>query len=219
MDSESLKRSWDDYAARTDSIWPSEHLVRFIRSNQLHTQKLRVLEIGPGSGRNSVYLASLGFDLTVIDISQEAIKKTLMALNSNGYKALGIVENILDCALEQFDIIIDISTLQHLRHSELITTIGKLHEILSVGGQFFSITKHRNDTTYQLGELVSNCEVYFKPGIPKVVYETHITYLDISEITSAYEQFDFMEVNYDEWTYGNMTSRNAHWMIHAKKLK
>jgi len=219
MNSEAVIKIWDDYATRTDSSCPSEHLVRFINSNQLQKQKLRVLELGPGSGRNSVYLASLGFELTVIDISQEAIKKTMRALKNNGYTAAGIVGNILDCTLDQFDVIIDISTLQHLKLEEINKAVGMLYKALSIEGQIFSISKHRNDTTYQLGEHLSSAEVYFTAGIPKVQYETYITYLDKVEINIAYEKFSHLEVNYDEWTYDNGIARNAHWMIRAKKQK
>ena len=91
MEIDSINKNWDEYAEKSNSITPSEHLVRFIATHRLQDKKLKVLEIGCGGGRNSLYLASLGFDVTINDISHVAIEKTQELLSSFGFGAKGLI--------------------------------------------------------------------------------------------------------------------------------
>jgi 2-polyprenyl-3-methyl-5-hydroxy-6-metoxy-1,4-benzoquinol methylase len=51
---------------------PDENLVSYCTSNIL--KKGRALDIGCGNGRNSLYLATQGFDVTGLDISNNSIE-------------------------------------------------------------------------------------------------------------------------------------------------
>lgn len=51
---------------------PDENLVSYINKNWV--SKGKVLELGCGPGRNAIYLANEGFDVTAVDLSIEGIK-------------------------------------------------------------------------------------------------------------------------------------------------
>jgi len=53
------------------------HPARFLKDNIGLLPRGRVLDIAMGNGRNSVYLASLGFTVEGVDISEDAVERAL----------------------------------------------------------------------------------------------------------------------------------------------
>jgi cyclopropane fatty-acyl-phospholipid synthase-like methyltransferase len=219
MEMDSINKHWDEYAEKSKSITPSEHLVRFIATQKLQYKEggFKVLEIGCGGGRNSLYLASLGFDITINDISHIAIGKTQELLTSYGYDVKSLIGNVLTCDLDFYDLIVDISALQHLRNQDLPVAIELLHAHLVPGGSFFSITKSRADSIFGIGEYISDSERYFPAGVPKVWYETFINFVDEKMLRELYSCFGDVEINSEEWSYDRMKYKNAHWLVSAIK--
>ncbi len=216
MSKDNLK-GWDEYAKNGNSIWPSEHLIRFFNNNKKNWERKTVLEIGCGSGRNSLFLAKEGCDLTITDISEIAINKALALLKENGYSSKYYFGDITEFIPESYNIVIDISSLQHLSLLDIKKTVLEIYKKMPKGGKFFSVTKRRNDSIYSLGEKINETEVYFKAGIPKVYYEANITFLTEEQILDIYSVFTNVEINYEDWTYNSMTETNSHWIITAEK--
>jgi SAM-dependent methyltransferase len=76
------------------STEPSAFLVSAIKD----VKPGKALDVAMGQGRNAVYLATKGWDVTGFDISEEGLK----AANQNAAKA-GVVINTLKARLEDFD--------------------------------------------------------------------------------------------------------------------
>jgi tellurite methyltransferase len=58
--------------------------ARFLIDNVDLLPKGRVLDVAMGDGRNSIYLATLGFEVEGVDLSQENINKALASAGDNG---------------------------------------------------------------------------------------------------------------------------------------
>jgi tellurite methyltransferase len=58
--------------------------ARFLIDNIGLLPKGRVLDVAMGDGRNSIYLATLGFEVEGVDLSQENINKALASAGDNG---------------------------------------------------------------------------------------------------------------------------------------
>jgi len=69
---------------------PSQFLVENIDL----LPKGRVLDAAMGSGRNSVYLAKLGFEVTGVDISNEAVGLVIENAKGNGVDIKAVVGNL-----------------------------------------------------------------------------------------------------------------------------
>ncbi len=67
------QKNWSErYKSRTEGLKP---VASFIKDNLDQFKKGTVLDLACGDGRNSIYLAKEGFDVTGIDFSEEALKR------------------------------------------------------------------------------------------------------------------------------------------------
>ena len=75
------KIKWDKKYQETASLTgdrnPSEKLIKIVEK----TKGKKALDVASGVGRNSIYLAKLGFDVLALDISKVALE----VLNSKGF--------------------------------------------------------------------------------------------------------------------------------------
>jgi len=66
-----------------------------------------VLDLGCGQGRDSLFLASLGYNVTAIDNSKTGIKQMLKKADEQEIKLIGIVANVLKFKHEEkYDVIL-----------------------------------------------------------------------------------------------------------------
>ncbi len=99
----------------------------------------KVLDIGCGQGRNSLYLASLGYDVIAVDVSKHAIIQLNQNVKLLGYDIEGIVCDIGDYSFsEKYDIIVMSNVLQFiLKRVEQINIIYKVMEYITTNGIIF----------------------------------------------------------------------------------
>ncbi len=94
---ETVEQYWDRAYTNPDLKLPTEpnaFLTRVVKG----VKPGRALEIGIGRGRNSIYLAKLGWDVTGFDISARGLEQAGAAASVTGVKM-----KILKAALEDFD--------------------------------------------------------------------------------------------------------------------
>ncbi|MDL2301950.1 class I SAM-dependent methyltransferase [Lachnospiraceae bacterium OttesenSCG-928-D06] len=99
----------------------------------------KILDIGSGLGRHSLHFAKFGFDVSSIDISEEAVNRTKEALESNGYvqnckkadfRALPFENN-------EFDAVFSFLTLSHTNYDGIIKALDEIHRVVQLGGEIF----------------------------------------------------------------------------------
>jgi tellurite methyltransferase len=79
-----------------------------------------VLDLGVGQGRNALFLAKYGFDVTGVDIAGEGIKKFLDLARVMQVNVTGIVSNIMEYIINRsFDVVISNATLHFLEKEEI----------------------------------------------------------------------------------------------------
>src|SRR5262245_65285002 len=89
---------WNDRYRDGNLPWdtgrPSPELERLLSRNTIHP--CRALEIGCGTGTNSVWLAQQGFDVTSVDVAPLAVERAGQRATSAGVKVRFLVANVLD---------------------------------------------------------------------------------------------------------------------------
>ncbi|MBI2129565.1 class I SAM-dependent methyltransferase [Candidatus Woesearchaeota archaeon] len=107
----------------------------------------RILDLGCGSGRHTVYFAKQGFDVYGIDIAKEGLNITKSWLKKEGLKAnlkMGSVYNKLSYPNDFFDAIISIQVLHHALIERIRKVISELERILKPKGiVFITVTKRK----------------------------------------------------------------------------
>jgi methyl halide transferase len=91
------RRDWNDHYQNGNLPWdtgrPSSELQRVLSRNKI--QPCRTLEIGCGTGTNSVWLAQQGFDVTGIDVAPLAVDRAKQLGHAAGVKVHFLVADVL----------------------------------------------------------------------------------------------------------------------------
>jgi SAM-dependent methyltransferase len=97
-------------------------------------ENLKILEIGCGGARTSVYLAKRGYDTTCTDNSPEAIRLALANFDSAGVHAHVLLDDLFNSKLEKkfYDCIMSFGLLEHFE--DLTPLVTALNAFLSPGG-------------------------------------------------------------------------------------
>ena len=95
----------------------------------------KALDIGMGQGRNAVFLAEKGFDVTGVDLSDVGVEQAKASASARNVKLTAVVSDIdkFDFGTEQWDLIT--SFYMHAWHRRSPTDVPKrIYEALKPGG-------------------------------------------------------------------------------------
>lgn len=115
---------------------PIPNFIDFLKNQKFVFSKTKILDIGCGKGRNSIYLASKGFQVTGIDFSSQAIKE------AKGRSKLKVVFKVVDLAKnwpfknESLDVVIDCNTTICVPNPGREKAIKELYRVLKPGGYY-----------------------------------------------------------------------------------
>ena len=76
-------RFWDDRYGGTEFVWTTEP-NRFLAEAVQHFEPGRALDLACGEGRNAVWLATQGWDVTGVDFSRVGLDKAAVLADVNG---------------------------------------------------------------------------------------------------------------------------------------
>jgi SAM-dependent methyltransferase len=105
-------------------IGPRQELVELVESGRLSPERLapgRAIDLGCGSGANSLYLAEHGFEVTGVDFSTTALAKATRAAKERGlgdrvrFVRGDLTETAIPGAEGPFDLLVDYGTLDDVR--------------------------------------------------------------------------------------------------------
>lgn len=118
-----------------------------------------VLDLGCGKGRDSLYFASNGMNVTATDISDEALK-SLEALRHPKIRTVRADISEADLEPERYDAVFACLSLHYFGDAVTRMIVGKVHRSLRAGGMFFIRCKSVKDKAFGVGEKVGD-NMYF----------------------------------------------------------
>jgi len=128
---------------------PPKALVELVESEKVKSCK--TIDLGCGAGNYAIYLASIGFDVTGVDISPMAIKIAKENAKKRGVKCDFFVANVLgdlDEVKEIFDFAYDWELLHHIFLEKRKKYIENVYGILNPRGKYLSICFSENDPQF-----------------------------------------------------------------------
>ena len=98
----------------------------------------KVLDIGCGEGKDAVYMAQKGYDVSAFDLTENGIRKTIRLAAEKGVEINAYVDDINTFETdEQFDIIFSTGTVQYLFDENKEAFFEKLERITKLNGIVF----------------------------------------------------------------------------------
>jgi len=137
-----------EYENSTSLFWeakPAKFVSYFVKEVPLDFNDLNVLDLGAGEGKNSVYLANLGANVTAVDVSDIALSR--FALQPNYTKCAAKIKQIqadirtVNFSPFHFDVIIAYGVFHCFSHKqEIYSIIQKIKSWTKTDGYFIGLT-------------------------------------------------------------------------------
>lgn len=134
-------KAWNWNAVKENEEWLVPAPEMFYLSEVWKKKNYKsVMDVGSGLGRNCIYLASKGFEVSGFDLSKESVEQTL----SNGKKAkvkLGkfVVADMLNFPFEDnsFDVVLAMNVISHTDLNGFKKILNEIKRTLKSGGEAY----------------------------------------------------------------------------------
>lgn len=132
---EKLRNQYDSLYTNQKNVFGGGKPVEVVKRLENYLPKGSVLDLGGGEGRNALYLASRGFDVTVYDFSEVAIQNLHVFAAEQHVSIKTKVVDLLDTDIErEFDSIILTFVLHHMNSLDAKALIRKAQAHTAAGG-------------------------------------------------------------------------------------
>lgn len=143
------KNAWREVFRNDGEVFPKP-LEDMLKVEKMFEERgvKKVLDLGCGSGRHTVYLAEHGFDVSGIDDAQEGIEITKTKLEAKKLKAdlkLGDIYEKLPYQDGSFDAIVSTQTMHHNKIEKIRELIKEMERVLTPGGMIFITVRRREN--------------------------------------------------------------------------
>jgi SAM-dependent methyltransferase len=144
------QRRWNEHGAqqlRRVRQRPDRHVVRRppLSDRPAQSQLMkeigplasrRILEIGSGTGRNAVYLAARGAEVTGVDIGPDLVAASAALADANRVGCLFACASATHLPFESgtFDVVMGLAILHHLSKAEVRAALAEAHRVLAPDG-------------------------------------------------------------------------------------
>lgn len=114
---------------------PADFLPSLLEVVDKEPKDIKVLDIGCGEGKDAVYMAKQGCQVTGFDITESGVRKTKLLAEKNGVEINAYVDDINTFKTnEKFDIIYSTGTIQYLFPENINSFFEKINDITNIGG-------------------------------------------------------------------------------------
>ena len=144
------REDWDRRYAESELLW-SAAPNRFLVAEVGELEPGRALDLACGEGRNAIWLATLGWEVTGVDYSPVAIDKARARAARDGVDVEFLCADLLDYrpAPSSYDLVLLLYF--HLPRAELHTVVSHAQAALAEGGTFVVIGHDRTNLTEGVG--------------------------------------------------------------------
>jgi len=128
---------------------PPNALVELVKSGKV--KPCKTIDLGCGTGNYAIYLASIGFEVTGIDISPTAIKIAKENAKKKGVKCNFLATDVLgnlDEVKETFDFAYDWELLHHIFPEQRKKYVENVCRILNPKGKYLSVCFSEKDPQF-----------------------------------------------------------------------
>jgi ubiquinone/menaquinone biosynthesis C-methylase UbiE len=208
-------KAWD-WEKAEDTIWlqPSEDVYYYVELWKRKGFK-DFLDLGCGLGRNALFFAQHGFQVSAIDLSQEGLDRLRMqasALRLDIAASLGDM-HALPYADKSFDCLLAYHALSHTDSSGIRTILSEIKRVLKPEGEFYITLCSKESPSWTSGgykKLDENTIVKDKApetGIPHY-------YSNLPEVRAVLKDFTILSIRHIRDIFEN--DFGAHYFVYGR---
>lgn len=202
MQKDAWEREYRKPTFLTKEMDPQNDVVRFMKylrkEGGFEYANKTLLDIGCGTGRNTLYAQEIGFNAVGFDISKTAVEHGLSYAQNHGTHlslSVGSMSKKFPYPDNSFDVLLDITSSNSLSSTERDIYLIESYRVLKVGG-FFMIKALCKDGDLNAKELLKKFpadekDMYVLPG--QGIEERVWTKVDFMEYYEKYFEIIFLE--------------------------
>jgi 2-polyprenyl-3-methyl-5-hydroxy-6-metoxy-1,4-benzoquinol methylase len=183
---------------------------------------LNFLDVGCGLGRHSIYMAKHGFDVSTIDLSEQAVKHTLDWAEKENLDVKTCVSNMLHLpfADNAFDCIMAYNVIYHTDTNGFRTALKEIRRVLKPNGELFLTLISKNTYSYLRANTYTRID---DNTILRNEDETERDvphfYVNIEDIKKLFVDFGYVRlpIEWCEYKMENPESYSKHWSLLVRK--
>lgn len=167
----------------------------------------KILDLGCGTGRNSLFFAQHGFEVFASDISKKSIEALKNKMHRKNVSNINIYnfgfENIL---FEEkfFDVVVCTSVLHHARLKDIEKGMKEIYRVLKPKGCLILDILSKEDSSYGLGEMVEeNTFIGSREGEEGIPHH----YTDIKELKKLLKKFNDIDIYKNEYIINGLNGK------------
>ena len=207
--------TWNELFTLDEFRWKNPHeqvvaLVPLLRERGAR----RVLDLGCGAGRHTVYLAREGFEVCAMDIAENGLAHTREWLAREKLAAELKQGDIAQIPYpdESFDAVISIYVIYHEKFAGMQQVVTEIHRVLKRGGVALVSLQSKRGWRYGQGKAIEPDT--FVPDVGGDAGMPH-HYSNLAEIEKLFGRFVIRKVEQEE--HHEEGKRHSHWQVVMEK--
>lgn len=170
------------------------------------TRVRRVLDLGSGGGRHTVYFASRGFDVYGLDSSATGLAHTLSVLDRKGLTAHLTIHDMTTLPYDDdyFDAVVSIQVIHHNRLEAIRKTVEEITRVLKDRGLIWiTMPVSKNEPSMEQNEIEPGTFVPLdgrEKGLPH-------HYFKIGEIRDLFADYQITDLHVDSTNHYSLLGR------------
>jgi len=167
----------------------------------------KILDLGCGTGKHSIFLAKRGFHIYATDISQTGIAIAKEKAESQRLNIQFKQHDMRKIPFSDgfFDAVLCIWTIYHGMLEDIHRTIEEIHRVLKTGGTFITDFLSVMDSTYGIGEEIEKNTFIGEKGEEKDVPHHYVTR---EELIQLLLKFSHVKIRASSNSYTDDSGRN-----------
>ncbi len=204
-----MKNVWEEIYNKGELLKRDPHLEANKIAELFKKKKMsRILDLGSGGGRHTVYLASRGFDTYGLDSSPAGLTYTISTLSKKRLTAHLTLHDMATLPYddEYFDAVISVQVIHHNKLEGIKNTIKEITRVLRNGGLIWiTMPVSKNEPSKKQKEI--------EPGtfIPLDGREMGLPhhYFKMEEISSLFLGFSIIDLHVDTTNHFSLIAKKA----------
>lgn len=189
--------NFDEFYSAPHTYFSQEHsggMEECLKKYQV--QPCEAIDIGAGEGRNSLYLASLGYNVYAIEPSKVGASKIIQRAKDLKVNISVLNTDILNAAkeLENIGFAVALTSLEHMDYDYLLEAVKEIKRVLKSGGYIYAMVFTEDDPGFKKDlPNASECALFIKHYFKKG---------ELRELFSDFEILEYSEYMKIDETHG-----------------